>query len=115
MMQVIAAKALVARKGFDLASDKVKDLAAGAFVHVMETAQTSDGAHRIGFAYEGEDRIAGWVTAISKDGALNLNVVVPESRRLTQFGGMGDHDNGGGERDDEEPTSPAQGRHDKRA
>lgn len=81
VMQVIAAKALVAREGLDLASPKVKDLAAGAYVHVKEIEKTFDGAYRIGYAMEGKDVIKGWVTAISKDGALNLNVAVAEARR----------------------------------
>jgi len=83
VMQVVAAKALVAREHFDLTSPKVKDLAAGAYVHVMEARPTSDGAQRIAFAMEGKDVVKGWVTAISKDGALNLDVAIAEARRTT--------------------------------
>jgi len=83
VMHVVAPKALVAREGFDLTTPKVKDLAAGAYVHVMETRQTSDGAYRVAFAMEGKDVVKGWVTAISKDGALNLNIDIAESRRAT--------------------------------
>lgn len=85
VMNVVAPKALVAREEFDLASPKVKELASGTTVHVLETRKTSDGAHRISYAFEGKDVLKGWVTAIAKDGALNLNIDVAEARRVTMM------------------------------
>lgn len=85
VMEVTAAKALTAREDFDLTSPKVKDLPAGAHVHAIDVRQTGDGAHRIAFAMEGKDAVKGWVTAITKEGALNLNIAVAEARRHLSF------------------------------
>ena len=85
VMEVIASKSLVARENFDTASKKVTDLASGAYVHLLEARQTTDGAYRIAYAMEGRDAIKGWVTAIAKTGELNLSIGVAEKRRATTF------------------------------
>ena len=75
ILQMIAAKPLVARASCDLTSDKAGDLAPDAYVHIVESKKMSDGAYRVSYALEGKDEIKGWVTAITKDGQNNLDIV----------------------------------------
>lgn len=75
VLQVTAAKPLVARAACDLASEKASELAPDAYVHVMEYKKMSDGAYRVGYAMEGKEKIKAWVTAISKDGVSNLEII----------------------------------------
>ena len=82
VMQVIAAKPLAARESFELTSPKVKELGCAVYVHVIEHQVTHEGAHRISYAFEGKDQVKGWVTAIGKDGALNLTLGCGGSRNL---------------------------------
>ena len=89
VMQVIAAKPLAARESFELTSPKVKELGCGVYIHVTEHQLTHEGAHRIAYAFEGKDQVKGWVTAIGKDGALNLTLGVVEARRTSSFGDTG--------------------------
>ena len=69
---VSAAKALAAREAFELTSGKAGELPVGGSFHVCEVRETADGAQRIAYAPEGSDDVKGWVTAITKDGTVNV-------------------------------------------
>ena len=73
--EVIAAKPLAARAAFELTSAKAGEVACKAMIHVLEAKETADGAHRVAYASAGSDSPKGWVTAITKDGTVNLSLV----------------------------------------
>ena len=75
LFEVVSAKPLVVRAGFDTKSKKVGEIANGTLLFLLETRETADGSSRMRFALAqaGGGMIeGGWVTSITKDGAENV-------------------------------------------
>ena len=75
VLEVIAAKPLAARAAFELTSDKAGEVACKALIHVLDARETADGAIRVAYCAEGASAVKGWVTAVTKDGTINLALV----------------------------------------
>jgi len=75
VLQVIAAKPLLARYACDLASDKTAELQPDSYVQIIESQKMPDGSYRFGYALEGKDKIKAWVTGITKEGMPNVEII----------------------------------------
>ena len=69
---MVASKPIVVRAGVDVKSDKLEPLAVGAGVHVVESVLQPDGSKRMLVCLEGAPSPYGWVTSLTKDGAVNI-------------------------------------------
>ena len=107
VLEVIAAKPLAARAAFELTSGKAGEVACKALIHVLEARATADGAFRVAYALEGSDATKGWVTGVTKDGTVNLQLVREFKAHRASGGGGGD--SGGATASDATPAPTGSG------
>ena len=70
--EVSASKPPLVRAAFETSSHKVGELAAGTRIHVLEVRDQPDGSKRAAIALEGTQRLYGWLTSVTKEGADNV-------------------------------------------
>ena len=76
--EIVAVKPPLVRAGAALTSDKVGELPTGARIFVIENRDMPDGAKRACVVLEGQQQPYGWLTATTKDGVVNLRLLVHE-------------------------------------